>query len=332
MIIKNTLKRGERKMADSNLSGVLSFRDATRQQAKASILIEGLSGRGKSGLALLLGYALSGKDWSKVYAIDTENRSLDLFEGINMSNGAKCDPFKKVDLLPAHGYAPSNYLLCKENAIAAGGSVIINDSITHMWQQEGGVLDMVSQVQLKDKKYNNYTAWGAPEVKSEKQAIYNVVRDARIHVISTVRVKEKFEINSDHTLTSLGEQEQQMPDLKYEPDLVLQMQKAGAMNGTPPLAKVIKSRYAVLQEGELYQFNDTIIQSLVDYLHEGTDPTELFEKQRKDYIQTIKGILDADVSKKTMFATLKEQQGCKDIKLVDLPLDILQTLLGILLA
>lgn len=320
-------------MSNPNLSGVLSFRDATRQQAKASILIEGLSGRGKSGLALLLGYALSGKDWTKVYAIDTENRSLDLFEGINMSNGTKCEPFKKVDLLPAHGYAPSNYIMCKENAITAGGEVIINDSITHMWQQEGGVLDLVSQVQAKDsKRYNNYTAWGAPEVKAEKQAIYNVVRDARIHVISTVRVKEKFEINSDHTLTSLGEQEQQMPDLKYEPDLVLQMQKAGAMNGTAPVAKVIKSRYAVLQEGEIYQFTDTIIQSLVDYLHEGTDPKELFEKQRKDYIQTIKGILDADVSKKTMFATLKEQQGCKDTKLVDLPLDVLQTLLGILLA
>ena len=320
-------------MANQNLNGVLSFRDATRQQAKASILIEGLSGRGKSGLALLLGYALAGKDWSKVYAVDTENRSLDLFEGINMSNGTKCAPFKKVDLLPAHGYAPSNYLMCKENAVAAGGEVIINDSITHMWQQEGGVLDLVSQVQLKDsKRYNNYTAWGAPEVKAEKQAIYNVVRDARLHVISTVRVKEKFEINSDHTLTSLGEQEQQMPDLKYEPDLVLQMQKAGAMNGTAPVAKVIKSRYAILQEGELYQFTDAIIDSLVDYLHKGTDPTELFEKQRKDYISTIKNILDNDVSKKTMFATLKEQQGHKDTKLVDLPLEVLQTLLGILLA
>ena len=33
-----------------------NFRDATRTQAKASILIEGLSGSGKSGLALLLGY------------------------------------------------------------------------------------------------------------------------------------------------------------------------------------------------------------------------------------------------------------------------------------
>jgi hypothetical protein len=319
-------------MANSSLSGVLSFRDATRQQAKASILIEGLSGRGKSGLALLLGYALSGKDWTKVYAVDTENKSLDLFEGINMSNGEKCAPFKKVDLLPAHGYAPSNYLLCKENAVAAGGEVIINDSITHMWQQEGGVLDIVSQVQLKDsKRYNNYTAWGAPEVKAEKQAIFDVVRDSRIHVISTVRVKEKFEI-SDKSLISLGEQEQQMPDLKYEPDLVLHMLKAGAMNGTPPQAKVIKSRYAILQEGEVYQFNDTIIESLVDYLHKGTDPAELLEKQRADYIKTIKEILDNDVSKKTMFPVLKEQQGHKDTKLTELPLEVLQTLLGSLLA
>ena len=320
-------------MANSSLNGVLTFRDATRQQAKASILIEGLSGRGKSGLALLLGLALANKDWSKIYAVDTENRSLDLFEGLNMSTGVKCESFKKVDLLPTIGYAPSNYLLCKDNAIKAGGTVLINDSITHMWQQEGGVLDLVSQVQQKDsRKYNNYTAWGAPEVKAEKQAIYNVIRDPRIHVISTVRVKEKLEINADHTLTSLGEQEQQMPDLKYEPDLVLHMLKAGAMNGTPPTAKVIKSRYAVLQEGEVYQFTENIIQTLVDYLHKGTDPVELFEKQRQDYIKTITEILDSDVSKKTMFPMLKEQQGHKDTKLTDLPLDVLQTLLSILLA
>jgi hypothetical protein len=322
-------------MANNNLSGVLDFRDATRQQAKASILIEGLSGRGKSGLALLLAHALSGGDWKKVYAIDTENRSLDLFEGLQMSNGNRCEPFKKVDLLPIHGYSPSNYLMCKENAIKAGGSVVINASITHMWQQEGGLLDLVQSAQQSNTKLNNYTAWGAPEVKAEKKAIYSVIRDARIHIISTVRVKEKFEMVTEGgktSLQSLGEQEQQMPDLKYEPDLVLHMVKAGAMNGTPPTARVIKSRYAILQEGEIYQFTDAIVQSLVEYLNKGTDPNELFEKQRLDYVNTIKGILESDASKKTMFPILKEQQGHKDTKLVDLPLDTLQTLLGILLA
>ena len=114
--------------------------------------------------------------------------------------------------------------------------------------------------------------------------------------------------------------------------MVLHMLHPGAMNGTPPTAKVIKSRYAILQEGEIYQFTEAIIQSLVDYLNKGTDPAELLEAQRQDYINTIKNILESDASKKTMFPILKEQQGFKDVKLVDLPLDALQTLLGILLA
>lgn len=316
-------------------SGVFNFRDATRQQAKASILIEGLTGKGKSGLALLIANALAGGDWQKVYAIDTENKSLDLFEGINLNNGTKCTPFKKIDLLPIHGYQPTNYLACKEAAVSNGGLVCINDSITHMWQRENGVLELVAQKEKSNKSYNKYSAWGDPEVVAEKQAIYNTVRDSRIHVISTVRVKEKFEMvttDGKTTLQSLGEQEQQMPDLKYEPDLVLHMVRAGNMNGTAPRAFVVKSRYAILQEGKEYEFTDALIQQLVDYLNEGTDPAILLEAQRQDLIKGITSILDGDASKKTMFPLLKEQQGFKDVPLVELPLGVLQTLMGILLA
>lgn len=321
-------------MNTNPLDQVLQFRDATRQQAKASILIEGLTGKGKSGLALAIAYALADKNWQKVYALDSENKSLDLFEGIQLHTGDKITPFKKLDLLATLGYQPSNYLHCKEAAIKAGGIVFINDSITHMWQREGGVLDLVSEVQKSVK--NQYAAWGDDTVVKEKQAIYNTVRDNRIHVISTVRVKEKFETVYDSSgkssLQSLGEQELMMPDLKYEPDLVLHMVKAGTIHGTPPVARVIKSRYAIFEEGIEYAFTEELLAQLCAYLNEGTDPAELLEKQRLDYIATIKGVLDNDASKRTMFPELKRQQGFENEKLVDLPLSVLQTLLGIMLA
>lgn len=297
------------------------FRDATRQQAKASILIEGLSGRGKSGLALMLGFALAHKDWQKVFAIDTENKSLDLFEGLTMSTGDKCQPFKKIDLLPCHGYSPSNYNTCKDNAVTMGGEVIINDSVTHLWQQEGGILDLVAKVQQKDsRRYNNYTAWGAPEVAEEKKNILKVLRDERIHVISTVRVKEKFEMTSDGVKTSLqsiGEQQQMLPDAKYEADLVLHMLKPGAMNGAAPVAKVVKSRYAILAEGEVYQFTPDLCDQIVKYLEEGTDPEILREQQRQDFLKAIGEKLKTDPLAKANFEMVKQELGIGDKKSAD---------------
>lgn len=316
----------------NNLEQVLQPREVQRQQAKACILIEGLTGTGKSGLALVLGYALAGNDWSKMCATDTENKSLDLFDNIQANTGEAFGKFKKIDLLATYGYSPQNYLLCKENALKMGAEVVINDSITHMWHQVGGVLDVVAQVQLQNPKLNNYTAWGADSVKEAKQAIYDCVRDNRAHIISTVRVKEKFEIVAGEGINSLGEQEMMMPDLKYEPDLVLHMLSPGDGDGSPPRAKVIKTRYSIFKRDQIYQFTSEIISSLVEYLKEGADPQELLEKQRLDYINTITHILDTDISKKTMFPVLKEQQGHADTKLVDLPIDVLQTLLGVLLA
>lgn len=319
-------------MANQDLSRVLQFRDATRTQAKACIAIEGLSGMGKSGLALAMGKIFADDDWKKVFAVDTENKSLDLFEGLQLHTGDKIVPFKKLDLLPHHGYAPTNYLICKENAIKAGGLVLINDSITHMWQMAGGVLQQVSEIERKTG--NKYTAWGTPTVIEEKNAIYDVVRDSRIHIISTIRIKEKHEMVQEDgkmKVKSLGEQQIFMPDFKYEPDLVLRMVSPGAPNGTPPVAEVIKSRYAILTAGEVYSFTEDLIRQLKSYLEEGADPAELMEKQRLELIQTTKDILDSNPSKATMFPILKEQLGVKDKPLNELSLEMVRTLLGILI-
>ena len=46
---------------------VFQFEEAERVQLKASIMIEGLSGEGKTGLALMLAYYLADEKWDKVF-------------------------------------------------------------------------------------------------------------------------------------------------------------------------------------------------------------------------------------------------------------------------
>ena len=322
-------------MASQELSKVLQFRDATRTQAKACVVIEGLSGMGKTGLALLMGKVLAGGDWKKTYAVDTENKSMDLYTGLRLHTGETVAPFKKLDLLPSYGFAPTNYLVCKENAINAGAKAFINDSITHMWQMEGGILQRVSAIEKANKSVNKYTAWGTEEIVNEKNAVYNVVRDSRIHVISTVRIKEKQEIGKDAegktVIQSLGEQELFMPDFKYEPDLVLRMVRPGSPKGTPPAAEIIKTRYAIFEVGETYSFTEDLLNQLKAYLEEGADPTVLLEQQRLELIKAVNDILNGDPSKATMFPILKEQIGMKDTKLIDMTLEQVRTILGILI-
>jgi len=133
------------------------FRKIQRTKVKASIMIEGLPGSGKSGLALALANVLA-SDKANIYAIDTENQSLDLFDKLTLHNGTVVEDMNKVDL---NSYAPSNYDELRQAAIAAGGEVIIMDSISHMWNRKGGLLDLVTETQQAGGSgMNNYTAWG----------------------------------------------------------------------------------------------------------------------------------------------------------------------------
>lgn len=307
------------------------FQEVTRAQAKASIVIEGLSGRGKSGLALLIALALS-PDPALVFATDTEEKSLNLFDGIQKSTGdGQFGKFKKVDLLPSHGYSPSNYLKIRESALNAGAIVTINDSISHAWTRQGGILSLVEKAKQDDSRLNNWTAWGVPEVAAEKELIYKLFRDYRCHVINTVRVKEKKEL-VDGELKSLGEAQIFMPETKFEPDLVLHMTRAGYMDGTAPMARVEKSRYAILQEGHVYEFTEALLQQLKDYLDEGADPVAMREAQRIELIEAIKETLDSNPSKQGIWPVLKSDAGHADTALEELPLDVARTLFGSLMA
>ena len=204
-----------------------AVRKAERYKVKASIMIEGLTGNGKTGLALCIAYGLV-KDWHKIGMVDTENKSADLMVGQHLHIGIPCGDFFKIDLTAEDGYAPLNYKAAEMALVDVGAECIIHDSSTHAWNREGGVLDLVNGVESSSNRANKFAAWQAPEVIKNKDALFELLRSADHHVITTVRVKEKFAMQVDEAtgknkVQSLGEQQIQNEGLKYEPDLVLSM-------------------------------------------------------------------------------------------------------------
>jgi len=303
-------------MARVTIQGKLA-KIAERTKVKAAIGIDGPSGDGKSGLALILARGLiSSENEKKIYTIDTENKSLLLYVQKLMSDGKKMESFWHAELTKNDGYSPFNYEYLREDAKSKNCEVIIQDSYTHCWLRKGGVLDMVNTLQT-DPKFNKYTAWGHPDVAEAKNLIFELIRDDELHVISTIRVKEAFAMqtgdNGKAQVVSLGEQEMQIDGLKYEFDLLLSMLEPGNEKGKPPRVLVEKSRYELFQKGEIYDITPELINKLKEYLETGISIEELNEKTRIELAQYISEKANNDKSLKTIF--INDYPGKKAIDL-----------------
>lgn len=313
----------------------LALKRATRQKVKASIQLQGLSGLGKSGLALAIAYALC-KDWEKVGCIDTENNSLLLYPGTKLHTGETVPEgaLMHISLTDETGYAPTTYAEARDMLIDNGSDVVIMDSISHMWTRKDGVLDKAAVIKERNTSLDNYRVWGQEEIVKEKNEVFELVRSSKAHMISTVRVKEKFAMSFDetkgkNTVESKGEQQVQQEGLKYEYDLVLNMEEPGCVAGnkiTNPKVTVIKSRYPMFVKDETIEVTPKLLKELHDYLEEGASVEELEESRRQEYIEAIKNICDSDATRKTLWTNLKKTSGYGDVSLNNLPLDVLKVL------
>lgn len=193
---------------------------------------------------------------------------------------------------------------------------------------------MVSDLKKTSARYqkDSYAVWGDDTIVAEKQKLYELFRDHRVHIISTVRVKEKMEYDNSEgktKLVSLGEQQIMQADVKYEPDLVLHTEAPGSTgHGTVkhPVARVIKSRYAFLEVGETYEFTPQLCKQLKQYLDEGVSPEDILEEQRQEYIAAITTFLDNHANAVPLWKQLKKDAGHDEDKIEDLPLEVLKKL------
>lgn len=198
------------------------FETVSRAKSKARIAVTGPSGAGKTLSALYLAYGLAG-DWQRVALIDTEHeRGRFYADRSDLQTGA----FLYAALTPP--YSPERYIDYVRSAAQAVGEdgVVIVDSFSHAWDNEGGVLDIKSEIAKRQGK-NDYTAWD--EAGRIQNSLVNALLSVPCHTIITMRAKMAYamEINDKGRTVpvKIGLAPVQRDSTEYEFDICLQINR-----------------------------------------------------------------------------------------------------------
>lgn len=163
---------------------------AVRKAIPALIALWGFSDSGKTFSALRLARGLVGPQ-GKIVVIDTENGRALIY--------ADQFTFDHIDLQPP--FTPERYSAAYDAAREAGAQAIIVDSGSHVWEGDGGVLDMADRSPSK-----GIQKWKAP--KTAYKRMNNALWRSPVHMIFCLRAKEKFlQIKDDKgkdTIVSAG--------------------------------------------------------------------------------------------------------------------------------
>lgn len=154
---------------------MMQLKKAQKKLVKLKIGMSGASGFGKTYSALLLAYGITG-DWEKIAVIDTENDSASLYSDLGEYNA----------LSLSAPYSPERYIEAIDTCVSAGMECVIIDSITHEWDGVGGCLDIQNQLGGK------YQDWA--KVSPRHQKFIDTILQSPVHVITTVRRKQDYEM------------------------------------------------------------------------------------------------------------------------------------------
>lgn len=159
-----------------------SFKKASRSQVKIRMSLASPTGFGKTVSALMIAYGITG-DWSKIGLIDTENKSASLYANHKLPNGFIIGEFETSQLEPP--YTPEKYMAAIKDGEDAGFEVIIIDSVTHVWQGQGGLLEYNDS--LGGNKFQN---WAKTTPRYQKWL--DSILQSKCHIITTNRKKQAY--------------------------------------------------------------------------------------------------------------------------------------------
>jgi AAA domain len=160
--------------------GGIMFQKATKRAAKLRLAVDGPSGAGKTWTSLSIASVLA----DRVAVIDTERGSASLYSD-------RFD-FDVIELAPP--YEPVIAVEAIRAAEAAGYGALIIDSLSHFWDAEGGVMDMVDAASARSRG-NKFAGWkvGTPAYRN----LIDTMLSASLHVICTMRSKTEWVIEEN---------------------------------------------------------------------------------------------------------------------------------------
>lgn len=162
--------------------------------------MSGPSGSGKTRSSLRLAYGMT-SDWSKIFVIDTENGSADLYSDMGK--------YKTLTLLAP--YSPERYIAAIRAAEQQGAEVIVIDSATHEWDGKGGCLEAVD---LLGGKYQDWA-----QVTPRHRRFIDAMLQSSAHIVVTMRTKQDYAMemkDGKAKVSKLGMKEVQREGTEYE--------------------------------------------------------------------------------------------------------------------
>jgi len=227
----------------------LTFRKATKEQARLRLALFGPSGSGKTYTALRLATGMGGR----IAVIDTERGSASKY----------ADRFD-FDVLELPQFTIETY--CQAIDAAAGYAILIIDSLTHGWHELLAEVDKIANAKYRG---NTWSAWS--EGTPKQRQLVDALLSFDGHIIATMRTRTEWTIQKDQNgramPTRVGLAPEQGKGIEYEFDLLMEL-------SPEHVACVIKDRTGKFQDKLIDKPGEDFGAELAAWLKDGVPPRE----------------------------------------------------------
>lgn len=231
----------------------VTFKRATRSQAKLRLGLIGPAGSGKTYTALRIASGLGGR----IAVVDTERGSASLYMG---ERGVE------FDVIELDSYEVENFVDAINAAADGGYSTIIIDSLSHAWAGKGGILEFVDKAGKRSQGGGNFGAWR--DATPRHNALVDAILGAPLHVICTLRSKVEYvveNVGGRNQVRKVGLQPVQRDGLEYEFTVV------GDVTQEHDLI-ITKTRAAFLKDAVIREAGEDLGKQLAAWLSHGERP------------------------------------------------------------